>query len=56
MDLMPSIINAVAYAAITTKKRFATHSETIPGETKWISIVSVKQTFTIAITLQYSIN
>lgn len=53
---MPSIINAVAYAAITAEQRFANHSEAIPGETKWISIVSVKPTFTIAITLQYSIN
>ena len=56
MNLMPSIINAVAYAAITAEQRFANHSETIPGEAKWGSVISIKPFFTIAITLQYSIN
>lgn len=56
MDFVLSIIDAVTYAAITAEQRFANHSETIPGEAKWGSVISIKPFFTIAITLQYSIN
>ena len=56
MDFVLSIIDTVTYAAITAEQRFANHSETIPGEAPWISIISIKPFFAIAITLQYSIN
>jgi hypothetical protein len=56
MNFVTSIIDAVTYAAIAAEQRFANHSEAIPGEPKWISIISIKPTFAIAITLQYSID
>jgi hypothetical protein len=32
MDFVPFIIDAVAYAAITAKKRFTNHTGAIPGK------------------------
>jgi hypothetical protein len=48
MDFVTSIIDAIAYTAIAAEQRLANHSEAIPGEDPWISIISVKPTFAIA--------
>lgn len=56
MNCVPLIIDAIANAAITTKQRLTNHTGAIPGESPWISIISIKPTFAIAITLQYSID
>lgn len=56
MNFVPLIIDAIAYAAITTKQRLTNHTGAIPGESPWISIISIKQIFAIATTFQYSID
>lgn len=56
MDFVPLIIDAIAYAAITTKQRFTNHTGAIPGESPWISIISIKQIFAIAKTFHNSID
>ena len=56
MDFVPLIIDAIAYTAITAKKRFANHSETIPSVAPRISIISIKPIFAIAKTFHNSID
>lgn len=56
MKLVPPIIDAIAYATITTKQRFTNHTGAIPGESPWISIISIKPNFAIAKTFHNSIN
>ena len=58
MNCVPLIIDAIANAAITTKQRLTNYTGAIPGVSPWISIISIsiKPIFTIAITLQYSID
>lgn len=55
MDFVPLIANAVAYTSITAKQRFANHTGAIPGVSPWISIITIKPLFAVAITLQYGI-
>ena len=56
MNFVSLIIDAIAYATITTKQRLTNHTGAILGESPWISIISIKPTFAIAITLQYCID
>ena len=41
MNLVPLIIDVIAYATITTKQRFANHTGAIPGVSPWISIIII---------------
>ena len=50
MNFVPLIIDAIAYAAIATKQRFTNHTGAIPGESPWITIISIKPIFAIATT------
>jgi hypothetical protein len=50
MNFVPLIIDAIAYATITTKQRFTNHSGAIPGKSPWITIISIKPIFAIATT------
>lgn len=48
MNFVPLIIDTIAYTAIATKQRFTNHTGAIPGESPWISSISIKPTFAIA--------
>lgn len=56
MDFVPLIIDAIAYAAITTKQRLTNHTGAIPGKSPWISIISIKPSFAIANAFHNSID
>ena len=47
MNIVSSIINSVADAAIATKQGLANHTEVIPSVPPWIPIISVKPIFAI---------